>query len=158
VEALRPERDLSRNPLFQVLFVLQNAPMTLLESAEMTLRPLAFDSATAKFDLSLAIDQSNDGLLGTLEYNADLFDASTIQRLFGHFQILLAGIVAEPDRRLAELPLLSEAERMHVLVEWNATTPGVRGQGSGVRSAPLCIHELFEAQVERTPDVVAVVF
>src|SRR5947199_4739406 len=101
-----------------------------------------------------------------MDYNTDLFDASTIGRMLGHFQRVLEGVAADPDRRLADLPLLTEAERYQLLVEWNAT--GDREQGTGGRSessdswllAPdsSCIHELFAAQAARVPDAIAVVF
>jgi len=150
VEELQPERDLSRNPLFQVMFVLQNAPARALKLSGLTLRPLAVDSGTAKFDLTLFMFEGEDGLRARWEYNSDLFDAATITRMLGHFQTLLEGIIANPEQRISELPLLSDAERQQVLVEWNKTqTAYPRGSS---------IHELFEAQVERTPDTIAVGF
>src|SRR5690242_17166451 len=99
-----------------------------------------------------------DGLSGQVTYNIDLFDAATIMRMLGHFQTLLDGIVAEPHRHLADLALLTDCERRQLLGEWNATRTEFRSQESGVRSAALCIHELFEAQAARTPDALALVF
>jgi amino acid adenylation domain-containing protein len=150
VEELHPERDPSRSPLFQVMFVLQNMPRTALELAGVRVTPLEVDSGTAKFDLTLSIAEAAGALTATLEYNTDLFEQATIQRMIGHFQTLLEGIVANPERRLSELPILTEVERHQLLVEWNDTK----------RDYPRdeCIHELFEDQVERTPDAVAVVF
>ena len=150
VEELRPERDPSRSPLFQVMFVLQNMPRTALELAGVTVTPLEVDSGTAKFDLTLSMAEAAGALAATLEYNTDLFDHDAIERMVGHFRILLEGIVANPEQRLSELPLLTEAERRQLLVEWNDTK----------RDYPKdkCVHELFEEQVERTPDAVAVVF
>ena len=150
VEGLRPERDPSRSPLFQVMFVLQNMPRTSLELPGLTVTPLEGDSGTAKFDLTLSMAEAAGSLRATLEYNTDLFDHGTIERMIGHFQTLLEGIVANPDQRLSELPILTEAERHQLLVEWNDTK----------RDYPKdkCIHELFEEQAERSPDAAAAVF
>jgi non-ribosomal peptide synthetase component F/acyl carrier protein len=150
VEQLQPERSLSYTPLFQVMFSLENAPMEPLALSSLTLDPWEIDAGIAKFDLSVSIEETERGLKGSLEYSTDLFDAATIARTIEHFQTLLEGIVAAPERRISELPLLSEAERHQLLVEWNDTWA----------EYPLkqCIHQLFEAQVERTPDAVAVVY
>ncbi|MEH1968906.1 amino acid adenylation domain-containing protein [Nostoc sp.] len=149
VEELQPQRDLSHTPLFQVMFVLQNAPMSALELPGLTLNPLETNSDSAKLDLTLYITETIDGLLGNLEYNTDLFEESSIQRMVAHLQMLLAGIVANPQQRLSELPLLTESERYQLMVEWNDTQ---------VKYPQQCIHQLFEAQVEKTPNAVAVVF
>src|SRR3990172_5937896 len=150
VEELHPKRDLSRNPLFQVGFVLQNAGRQALELLGLTLNPLEVGSGTAKFDLTLSMVEGAEGLRGTLEYNTDLFDAATVTRMLGHYQRLLEGIVANPEQRISDLPLLTEAERKQLLVEWNGTKADY--------PKDKCIHELFEAQVERTPEAIAVVF
>jgi len=150
VEELQPVRSLSYTPLFQVMFALQNAPMPSLELPGLTLNPLATESATAKFDLTLSVENTEQGLVGSWEYNTDLFDAATITRMAGHFQTLLEGIVANPEQRLLNLPLLSAAEQRQLLLEWNDTRADYR--------LDICIHQLFEAQVERTPDAIAVVF
>ena len=150
VEELQPERDMSYNPLFQVMFVLQNAPMPDWEFSGLTLSSLAVDSKTAKFDLSLSLTETEQGLIGVFGYNRDLFDEATIARTVGHLQILLEGVVADPDKRIYELPILTEAERHQLLVEWNDTEADY--------PQDKCIHQLFEEQVERTPDHVAVVF
>jgi len=160
VEELHPERDLSRNPLFQVVFALQNAPMQPLDLPGLTLKPLKFDVTTTRFDLELHLwecdrglsdlwEGSADGLSGFVAYNTDLFDASTIARMLAHFQILLEGIVANSDTRIANLPLLSAAEYQQLLVEWNQTSCDYSKLG---------IHQLFEAQAARSPDAIAVVF
>jgi non-ribosomal peptide synthetase component F len=115
VEELHPERDLSRNPLFQVVFALQNAPMQPLELPGLTLNPLKFDVSTTRFDLELHLweqghglsglwEEMSGGLRGFVAYNTDLFDASTIARMCQHFQTLLEGIVANPDAQIADLP------------------------------------------------------
>jgi amino acid adenylation domain-containing protein len=150
VEELQPERNLSYNPLFQVMFVLQNAGSEDWEFPGLTLTPLEIESVTAKFDLTLAMEERESGLRGVLEYNSDLFDGTTISRMLGHFQTLLEGIVANPEQRLLALPLLTEAERHQLLVEWNDT------QAEYPRDK--CIHHLFEEQVEKAPDAVALVF
>jgi surfactin family lipopeptide synthetase A len=147
---LQPERDLSHSPLFQVMFILQNAPRQVLELPGLTLTPLELDSGTAKFDMTLSMIEEAAGLRGWLEYNTDLFDAVTIRRLLGHFRSLLAGILTDPDQRLAELPLLTESERRQLLVAWNAT--------AAQYPKDQCLPQLFEAQVEHTPDATAVVF
>ncbi len=150
VEALQPERDLSHNPLFQVAFALQNAGMNTIETEHLTLTPLEFDPGSAKFDLTLFVYEQRAGLKATLEYNIDLFDALTITRMLGHFQALLEGIVAAPESAISALPLLSEAERHQVLVEWNDTgTDYPKDQ---------CIHHLFEAQVAQRPEAIALIF
>ena len=159
VEELHPDRDLSRNPLFQVVFALQNAPMTALELPDLTLKPLPLAIATTRFDLEFHLWEQSQGLSGLWEqpvegisgfvaYNTDLFDAATMARLLNHFQTLLEAIVAEPDQRLAALPMLSAAERHQLLVEWNAT------QSEYAKND--CIHHLFEAQAAQTPDAIAV--
>ena len=150
VEELQPERNLSHTPLFQVMFVLQNAPMEKLELPNLTLTPLEMKSITAKFDLTLSMMETEQGLQGMWEYNSDLFDPQTIARMVGNFQNLLEGIVANPEQRISDLPLLSEAERHQLLVEWNDT--------QAEYPQDKCIHQLFEEQVERTPEAVAVVF
>ncbi|WP_445299506.1 amino acid adenylation domain-containing protein [Microcoleus sp. B3-A4] len=150
VEELQLERDLSRNPLFQVMFVLQNAPISALEFRGLSLTPLEVHNGTAKFDLTLELEESAEGIRGWFEYNTDLFDTLTITRMANHFQTLVEGIVANPEQRLWGLPLLSAAQQHQLLVEWNNTQTDYPNQ--------TCIHQLFEAQVERTPNAVAVVF
>ncbi len=150
VKELQPERDMSRTPLFQVMFVLKNAPPPTMEVSNLRMSALPVDGGTAKTDLALELWDEPEGLRGYFEYNTDLFDATTIARMAGHFQILLEGVVADPGQHLSALPLLTEAERHQLLVEWNDT------QSDYPRDA--CIHELFETQAERTPDAVAVVF
>ncbi len=149
VEALRPERDPSRNPLIQVMFALHNAPGGGLALPGLGVTGQGLDTATAKFDLTLTLTDGPDGLHGSLAYATDLFDASTVARLAGHFTTLLEGIVAEPGTPVAELPLLGAAERHQLLVQWNDTASAYPREQ--------CIHQLFEQQVGRTPGAVAVV-
>ncbi|MBP5971596.1 amino acid adenylation domain-containing protein [Brasilonema sp. CT11] len=150
VKVLQPPRDLSHTPLFQVLFVLQNAPISEVDLAGLTLSSLPVEGTTAKFDLSLSMQNTATGLVSVWQYNADLFDASTIERMSGHLQTLLEGIVANPEERISQLPLLTPEEQHQLLVEWNNTQVDY--------PFDKCIHQLFEEQVERTPDAVAVVF
>ncbi|MDY6802251.1 MAG: amino acid adenylation domain-containing protein [Cyanobacteriota bacterium] len=147
VEALQPERSLSYSPLFQVMFALQNAPMGELELPGVTLKPMSQDSQSAKFDLTVSMWETETGLEGSWEYNSDLFDRETIARAIGHFQTLLAGIVANPDRQLGELPLLTDAEE-RLFQSWNDTKTNYPAEKT--------LAELFEDQVEKTPDAIAV--
>jgi amino acid adenylation domain-containing protein len=149
VEEIQPERDLSRNPLFQVMFVLQNSPMPVQKIPSLTLRTLQIDSGTAQFDIFLSMTQSEQGLTGFLEYSSDLFDSATIIRFIGNFQTLLEGIVANPNQRISELPLLTAKEREELLVDWNNTQSDYPQDAS--------LHQLFEYQVERTPDALALI-
>lgn len=143
VEALQPERSTSYNPLFQVIFDIRNISRDTVELPGIKLTPRRLESGTAQFDLSLSIEKTQKGLIGSWEYNSDLFKPDTIARMTGHFQTLLEAIVANPDRRVGELPFLTESERCQLLVEWNNTT----------KEYPFdkCIHELFEEQVTRSP-------
>jgi amino acid adenylation domain-containing protein len=149
VEELQPQRSLSHTPLFQVMFILQNAPMSEIELSGLNLSLLENNSDTAKFDLTLSMEETASGLVGSFEYNTDLFEVDTIRRMAGHLQTLLSGIIANPEQNLWELPLLTEAEKAQLL-EWNDT--------QAEYSNSQLIHHLFEAQVERTPGAVAVVF
>jgi amino acid adenylation domain-containing protein len=147
VEELQPARDPSRSPLFQVLFVLQTPPLTSLNLSGLTANLVPIDNGTAKYELGLELFDTGQGLHTTVEYNTDLFDASTIARLLDHWQTLLSSIVADPDQRVGLLPFITAAEREQLLTTWNTTEiPYQDG----------CIHELFEAQVAQTPDRVAV--
>ena len=150
VEELKPERNINQNPLFQVSFVLQNFPKAPFESAGITAVEMDIDPGIARFDLHVFISEEEGGLKGYFEYNTDLFDAATIERMIGHFQILLDGIADNPNKHVSELPILAPSERHQLLVEWNDTK----------RDYPSdkCIHQLFEEQVERTPQATAVVF
>ena len=150
VEQLRPVRDLGRSPLFQVMLVLQPDPLPGLTLPGLSLESVELESRTSRFDLHLSLSESAQGLSGSLEYASELFEPATVVRLVGHLRQLLEGVLARPEQRLSELPLLTEEERRQVLVEWNDT------------HAPLavdtCIHHLFEAQVARTPDAPALGF
>ncbi len=150
VEELRPERSLSYNPIFQVMFVLQNAPMLPIELPGLTLVPQSVERETSQFDLTLELEETASGLVGFFEYNTDLFDDTTITRMVGHFQTLLEGIVAQGEQKVSELPLLTTDERQQLLMDWNGFQTEYPDQK--------CFHQLFEEQVERNPKAVAVVF
>jgi non-ribosomal peptide synthetase component F/acyl carrier protein len=150
VDELQLERSSSHAPLVQVMFALQNAPQPVLKLPGLTLDQMDVESGTAKFDLTLSMRDTEQGSTGTLEYATDLFDHATISRMLVHFQTLLEGIVAHPEHRLADLPLLTEAERHQILVEWHDTTADYLQD--------TCLHELFEMWAERTPDAVAVIY
>ncbi|HJT67992.1 MAG TPA: amino acid adenylation domain-containing protein, partial [Pyrinomonadaceae bacterium] len=148
VEALQPERDLSRTPIFQVAFAFQNAPREVFAVQGLTFERQRTENRTSKFDLMLFVTEVNESLYLTFEYNTDLFDEDRIERMMGHLQVLLEAVVAGPEQRIGELPLLPIAEREQVLVEWNRTDVAYpSGQG---------LAELFEAQAERTPAALAV--
>ncbi len=148
VEELSPERGLDRSPLVQVLLAVQETPPEL-RMAELTLRRLEPEGGTAKFDLSLEVAPEGEGLAGGLEFRLDLFEAATIRRMLGHFEVLLAGAAREPGRPVAELPLLSAEERAQVLGPWSGAAVEIGGES--------CLHELFEACVAREPEALSLV-
>ena len=131
-------------------FALQNGLTQTLELPGLTLNFNEIDTETANFDLTLFLEETDRGLTATWEYSTNLFQPSTIARMHGHFQILLEGIIANADTRLCELPLLSDRDRHQLLIEWNNTQVDYPKDST--------IHQLFEAQAERTPDAIAVVF
>ncbi|MFP2956444.1 amino acid adenylation domain-containing protein [Myxococcus sp. 1LA] len=149
VEVLQPARDPSRSPLFQVTFTLQNTPPVRLELPGLSLQVLETELETVKFDLSLLLEETPKGFSGALNYNTDLFDAATAERMMGHFHTLLESVVADANQRLAELPLLRTEERQKLLVEWNATSTTFPREAS--------IHALFSEQAARSPEAVALV-
>lgn len=149
VEELQPERSLSYNPLFQVMFILQNTPQPQLKLAGLNLT-LEMENVTVNFDLSLSIEETGQELIGSWEYNTDLFDAATIKRMVGHFQTLLEGIVANPQQQVSKTSILTASERKQLLSEWNNTYKDY--------AQDKCINQLIEAQVEQTPTRIAVVF
>ncbi|MBD2525708.1 non-ribosomal peptide synthetase [Nostoc sp. FACHB-133] len=163
VEALKPVRNLSYNPLYQVAFNFHNAPLPELNLPGLNISlDENVSNKSAKFDLNIIViprseqrvgrssETGEKGITVLWEYNTDLFDAATIERMVEHYQTLLEGIVANQEHRVSELPLLTAAQQHQLLVEWNKTQ----------REYPKdkCIHQLFEEQVERSPDAIAVVF
>ncbi|WP_375745203.1 amino acid adenylation domain-containing protein [Corallococcus interemptor] len=150
VRALNPERSLGHTPLFQVKLALQNQPLTELELPGLTLSGVAFENDSSKFDLTLVLEEFQGSLVGVWEYSTDLFDAATIARMAQAYQRVLEAAVSAPDMKLAALPVLADAERHQLLVEWNATDAEL--------PADLRVHALFEAQARRTPHALAVSF
>lgn len=153
VEVLQPQRSLSDNPLFQVMFQLQNETYQLqnalapdLNIPNLTLSQDWIDSGFTKFDLTWHLVERDEGLLAVAEYRTDLFDAEAIARMLGHFQILLESIVLNPTQRLSELPILTAEEHQQIL-NWNLPSTDI---------PQLHFHQQFEAQVERTPDQIAI--
>ncbi len=160
VEELHPERNLNQNPLFQVVFALQNAPMSALELPSLTLNTLPFDTEYTRFDLEFHLWEPNlqnglwvdssAGISGFVIYSTDLFDGATIARILGHFQTLLEGIVANPEQRIAQLPLLSQSELDNLLVKSNINRLDY--------PQDKFIHQLFESIAEQNGDAIALVF
>ncbi|WP_233595381.1 MULTISPECIES: non-ribosomal peptide synthetase [Corallococcus] len=150
VDALKPERHLSHTPMFQVMFVLQNAPMPALEAPGLVMEAKPVDTGTTKYDLSLLLVDLPQGLRVIAEYSTDLFEPATAERLLAHYQTLLEAIVVQPDVSISRLPLLPDTERHRVLQEWNDTTVAHPPEAT--------LTSLIEAQVARTPDAVALEF
>jgi amino acid adenylation domain-containing protein len=149
VDALQVERDPSASPLVQVLLVFLNVPPLRIQlGGDLQVEGVRIDRESAQFDLCLYLGEEEGGLEGHLEYNVDLFDAATVDRLLGHFRNFLERAAADPSRRVAEIPLLSEAERRQAIDDWNATA---------VDFPDACLHELFEARAAEAPEAVAVV-
>ena len=150
VEVMRRQRDASHSPLFQVMVVLQSDPDDMAKLPGLDVHAKLLPTNTAKFDLTLQLREEKEVLGIELEYNTDLFDAASISTLLTHYQTLLEGVVADREKSIADLPLLTEGERHKLVVEWNQTR----------RDYPRdrCIHEVFEEQVKLSPEAVAVVF
>jgi hypothetical protein len=149
LEEVRAPRDLSRNPLFQVMFVLHNTPWSAPALPGLTLCPLDVDPGTTRFDLTLDLWETPAGLQGWFEYSTDLFQAATVARLGGHLHTLLEALVTHPERRLSQFSLVTPDEHQELLAAWPAP---------GADEAPeQCLHEMFEAQAARTPDAVALI-
>ena len=149
VAELAPQRDASRTPLFQVMFVFHNAGGVSQVSKVSGNREL--ETGTSKFDLTLYISETENGLDGLIEYSTDLFEAGTIRRMCGHYRTLLEAVTRDPDQSISALPMLTAAERQQLLVDWNKTAAVYPGKD-------LCLHQLIEEQAGRTPDQVALVF
>ncbi len=150
VEELHPERSLSYHPLFQTVFILQNTPAATIDLTDLTITQIAIDPQISKFDLTLSLSETPSGLAGYWEYNTDLFSDIAIERMSGHFQTLLAGIITDSTQSIAQLPLLTALERQQLLIDWNDTTAEYPREQ--------CIHQLFEKQVARTPENIAIFF
>ncbi|SFX81224.1 amino acid adenylation domain-containing protein [Thermoactinomyces sp. DSM 45891] len=149
VEAVKPDRNTSHSPIFQTMFTLQNTKQKFPQWPDRSMELIESHNSVAKFDLSLFASETDEGLQFTFEYNTDLFDATTIERMVGHFKQWLIEIVAQPKKLLSELNMLSKAEHKRLLVEWNDTS--VEGLSAGT------IYTWFEEQVTKTPEAIAVV-
>jgi amino acid adenylation domain-containing protein/FkbH-like protein len=150
IEHLQPERSLTHLPCSNVMFVLQNELLEEMQLPDLRLEFQEVMTDTSKFELTVVVQETRRGLVLRAEYDTQLFNSSTIERLLQHFETLLSGVVAEPSRRLSELPLLTATERHQLLVEWNSTTAEY--------PRDKCIHQVFEEQAARTPKATAMVF
>ncbi|MFM6012960.1 MAG: condensation domain-containing protein, partial [Dolichospermum sp.] len=150
VEALNPQRNLSYNPVFQILFDLQHSLTDKLQLPGLTLQPFLGEHSTSKFDLSLIIEDRGTELIGVWEYSSDLFTQETITRITENFQTLLNGIVNNPEIPIKQLPIISAFEQQQILENWNNTQQDY--------PESFCIHELFAQQVIKTPNAIAVKF
>jgi amino acid adenylation domain-containing protein len=150
VEQFQPERNLSHNPLVQVIFSFEAAYPRPVETPGLAVTILDKENRAAKFDLSLYASDRGPEVFGTFEYNVDLFNRETVERMAGHLLTILSAVVGDPAQRISELPLLTRRERYQMLTAWNATEAPYPEQR--------CAHHLFEAQVQQTPDAPAIVF
>jgi amino acid adenylation domain-containing protein len=148
IEEMRPERDLSHHPLFQVMFSLHNQPMAELKLQDLQLEVLPSEYETSKFDLTLTLIENNGAIAGTVRYNTDLFKEETVRRMSRHFERLVQSIVEDPDSRVSRLDMMSPEEEHQILLEWNDTAVDC--------SSGLLVHELFEAMAAKNPDAIAV--
>ena len=151
VEALQPERNASYNPLFQVMFALQNAPKTTIELSGLRVDTVEELGQTSKFDLTLSMTEIDEGIEGVLEYNSDLFERVTIERFHDHFLTLLQSIIETPKQCVFDLQILTPQEKYYLLHELNPSS--LLEEGSN--PSTLCLHQFFEAQAQRTPEAVA---
>jgi amino acid adenylation domain-containing protein len=149
-QALRLKRQGALHPLFQVMFQFQATALTPLRLADIRAETLPFETGTSKFDLIFTLGENEEGFTGDLEYNTDIFDLADVERVLGHFTTLLEGIVEKPDEKVSRLPLLTDRERHRLLTEWS----GAKTEYPRNATIP----ELFEEQVQRVPDAVALQF
>nr|QEO74613.1 condensation domain-containing protein [uncultured bacterium] len=149
IDALKVVRQPGSNPLVQVMFTLQNTPQETVAAQSLKVLPLDVTSGTAKFDLTFSIMETNEGLIGGLQYSTDLFDENTIKRMLSHYERILEEMVSNPQQRVGELCMLSVDEEQLVVEEWNET------EREYAREA--CIHEVFAEQARRRPEAVAVI-
>src|SRR6185369_4814962 len=150
VEEMQPARSVSHTPLFQVMMAFQSAPAWDVQIGELRAGVEEVEATAAKFDVVLSVRDTGRELRGVVEYNSDLFERSTVQRLIEHFQILMQGFITDPKQRVSQLPMMSAEERQEIIVGWNQT--------SAEYPRERCVHELFEEQIEQRADAVAVVY
>ena len=158
VEILQPERNLSHKPLFQVMFILHNTPSQKVNLPGLTLKTLSWESQTSRFDLSLDMYETDSGLRGVFEYNTDLFRESTIKRLIANFKILLDSIINNSEQHISKLNLLTYSEEKQLLIEGDLVTGRLGDWEIIEEDKYIPIHRLFEVQVGKTPNNIAVVF
>lgn len=149
VEAVNPERDMSYSPLFQVMFAFQNFPWSEARIEGLTISLEYIDAGTAMFDLSLFMWEKKSQFEGYLEYDSGMFDEATIERMVGHFEILLKSAVSAPETKISDLPILTATEKNQILVDWNQTDVNY--------PKTQCYHQVFAEQVQRTPEAAAVI-
>ncbi len=148
VDAIQPERDVSHTPLFQVMFMLQNLPVSKQQISDITIEPMQVENGLSQFELTLALTETDEGLNGSLEYNTDLFEASTMQRFIEHFQRVLHQMVETPDKALNQISLVTPQEIKQLTRTWNETR----------REIPeMAIHHLIEVQAESSPQRTAII-
>lgn len=150
VEAVQPVRLLSHTPIFQVVFAMQNAPTQPVSLSEISLEPIEVNRGTTKFDITLFIEEIDAGLSGTLEYNTDLFEAATIQRMAGHWQTLLQAAAEAPYTPVNQLPMLTPSEKQQMLVAWNDNVLPY--------DQTICLHEIINRQAIQQPDAIALIY
>jgi len=150
LSTLKDQRDTSYSPWFQVLFILLNVPNNHLELPGVRVTEKNFDKGASTFDLTFLVEEKEAGLKCSFEYNTVLYNEETISRLIGHFQVVLEAIISNPQTSVQQLPLLTEREKQQLLIEWNQTTKDYPKN--------YCIHQLFQEQVQKTPDAIAVIF
>ncbi len=149
IEAVQPERNLNIPPIFQVLFTFQNLPLAKVKVADLEFEPVDVDNKTVKYDLTLSLEETPEGIRGGFGYNTDLFERDTIERMIEHFKNLLSEITGSPDKRISDLSILSEREKKLILHDWNQTDKKY--------DLTKTIHKLFEIQAEKTPGNIAIV-
>ncbi len=148
LDSLNIKRDVSRSPLFQVMFMMQNIPSSKIEIPDLTLSQIALENAMAKFELTLEMSERHDGTIaGGFEYNTDLFDRDTIEGMIEHLKVLLQTIASDPDQPLEQISMLTAEDRKHLFIEWNGKTEP--------RTITRPIQEIFEEQAHLQPEAVA---
>jgi len=150
VEALQPQRDMSHSPLFQVAFILQNAPLDKIELPDLTILPFQAENKSSKYDLTLNVAETEDGLALSLEYNTDLFEQTTAQRTLQHYRNLLNAVLENPKEKIAYLDYISAEEKQRALFDWNQTQTPFEKEA--------VVQQIFEALAEEHPDTPALQF
>ncbi|MDB6028676.1 MAG: amino acid adenylation protein [Verrucomicrobiales bacterium] len=148
VEELQPDRNATQNPLFNLMFSLQSGLRDKWDLPGLTFEPIELENGTAKFDLTLAMQENADSLSATAEFSTEIFDASTIERMLGHIEVVLEAVVADPQQKVSRLPLLSANERQRIVLDWNRTSTEYPRNAA--------VHELFEKAAAKFPNSIAV--